>query len=368
MDKAEKCEASPFENDTAAPWKIIVADDDSEVHAVTKLALDDFVYEERSLLFLDAFSGEEVKTLMQEHPDTALILLDVVMESDNSGLEVVKYIRETLKNRFVRIVLRTGQPGQAPEMSVIREYDINDYKEKVELTDQKLFTSIVSSLRSYQDILVIESQRKALSKSLSEKEILLKEVHHRVKNNLQIISSLLSMQAGEVADPSALAKFKDSKDRVRSMALIHETLYQSRNFAEVNFKGYIDSLVKELIGSYDTSMNLRVDIQTDIVYLSVDRAIPLGLVVNELLTNAIKYAFPNNEGGLISVHMNSYKDDQVVLVVKDDGIGIDTTINLGHSKTLGLKLVSALTAQVEGQVNMTNNNGTCFTITFQGNR
>ena len=145
-------------------WKVLVVDDEEEVHAVTKLVLADFAYENKGLLFLHAYSGREARELIAEHPDTAIIFLDVVMEKNDAGLEVVRYIREELKNFFVRIILRTGQPGQAPAEKVIVEYDINDYKEKTELTAQKLFTTMVASLRSYRDILTIEANRKGLEK------------------------------------------------------------------------------------------------------------------------------------------------------------------------------------------------------------
>ena len=148
----------------AESWKVMVVDDEEEVHAVTKLVLEGFRYEGRGLQFLHAYSGAEARTLIAAHPDTAVIFLDVVMETNDAGLEVVRHIRHGLANPFVRIILRTGQPGQAPEEKVIVDYDINDYKEKTELTAQKLFTTMVASLRSYRDILTIEANRKGMEK------------------------------------------------------------------------------------------------------------------------------------------------------------------------------------------------------------
>lgn len=147
-------------------WKILIVDDEPEVHAVTRLALSDFKFLGRQLEFYSAESGEEGCRLMEEHPDAAIILLDVVMETDDAGLKVAKYIREDLDNHFTRIILRTGQPGQAPERTVIINYDINDYKSKTELTAQKLFTAVMSSLRSYRDIMSIEHSRRGLEKIL----------------------------------------------------------------------------------------------------------------------------------------------------------------------------------------------------------
>lgn len=145
-------------------WKIMIIDDDEAVHSVTRLALRHFLFEERKLEFISGYSGDEAKTLIALHPDTAIILLDVVMEDDEAGLKVARYIREELKNFFVRIILRTGQAGQAPEEKVIIDYDINDYKEKTELTARKLFTTIVAALRAYRDIITIDSNREGLEK------------------------------------------------------------------------------------------------------------------------------------------------------------------------------------------------------------
>ncbi|MBI2308677.1 MAG: DUF3369 domain-containing protein [Rhodocyclales bacterium] len=144
------------------PWKVLVVDDDNEIHNISRLVLGDFRFEGRPLALYSAHTGAEAKRLIAEHPDTALILLDVVMETDNAGLEVVRHIRQSLHNSFVRIVLRTGQPGQAPERSVVIDYDINDYKEKTELTAQKLVTTVISALRAYRDMQTIEAGRRGL--------------------------------------------------------------------------------------------------------------------------------------------------------------------------------------------------------------
>jgi response regulator RpfG family c-di-GMP phosphodiesterase len=144
------------------PWKLMVVDDDESVHDMTHLALRDFQFEGRPVEIVSAFSGHQAKLLIQEHADVALMLLDVVMEDDLAGLSVVKHVREVLRNRRVRIVLRTGQPGSAPEQEVIACYDINDYKEKTELTARKLYTLMHSCLRAYRDICIIEENKRGL--------------------------------------------------------------------------------------------------------------------------------------------------------------------------------------------------------------
>ncbi|WP_269630239.1 DUF3369 domain-containing protein [Pelomonas sp. BJYL3] len=148
------------------PWVVMIVDDDPAVHQVTQLVMADFEFAGRRLQFLDAYSATEARELLQTRQDIALVLLDVVMESEHAGLDLARYIREELENHHVRIVLRTGQPGQAPEEHVIKTYDINDYKEKTELTKRKLITVFYSALRSYRDIMIIDQSRQALRRSI----------------------------------------------------------------------------------------------------------------------------------------------------------------------------------------------------------
>ena len=136
-------------NQALPPWKIMIIDDDDVIHDVSHLVLADLSFASRHIQIIDGYSAQEAIELIQEHPDTALILLDVVMETDHAGLDVVKHVRETLKNKEVRIILRTGQPGSAPEEEIIKNYDINDYKEKTELTARKLQSTVITSLRSF---------------------------------------------------------------------------------------------------------------------------------------------------------------------------------------------------------------------------
>lgn len=145
------------------PWNIVISDDEEEVHAVTKLVLGGVVFDNRPINFISAYTGEETIKIMQERDDIAVLIVDVVMEEDDSGLNVVDFIRNKIKNKMVRIILRTGQPGQAPEKEVISKYDINDYKEKTELTAQKLYTVITSSLRAYKDLDLLNENKKTLA-------------------------------------------------------------------------------------------------------------------------------------------------------------------------------------------------------------
>jgi len=145
-------------------WTILIVDDEEEVHSVTRLALRGFTFQGRKLNFLDAYSGAEAKSLMSIRNDIALVLLDVVMETDHAGLDVVEFVRSELRNKFMRIILRTGQPGMAPEIEVIRKYDINDYKYKTELTRERLFTAVYAGLSAYRDLVALEGNRRGLEK------------------------------------------------------------------------------------------------------------------------------------------------------------------------------------------------------------
>lgn len=165
-DKIEFYEETIEENERIGAWKILIVDDERIVHESTKMVLSDFVYQNMGLDFLCAYNGEEAKKILEETDDIAVVLLDVVMETDDSGLQLVKYIRDVLKNSFIRIILRTGQPGQAPEEEVVINYDINDYKMKTELTLQKLLTTVVSALRSYSNIMDLEMNRRGLENIL----------------------------------------------------------------------------------------------------------------------------------------------------------------------------------------------------------
>jgi len=150
-------------------WEVMIIDDEEDVHQLTRFVLEDYVYEKRKLKFTSAYSAKEAKLLVQQYPNVAVILLDVVMETSDAGLKLVEYIREQQHNRFVRIILRTGQPGYAPEKQVILKYDINDYKNKTELTDQKLFTVMTASLRAYSNIMMVESYRQHLEEKVVER-------------------------------------------------------------------------------------------------------------------------------------------------------------------------------------------------------
>jgi len=200
--------------------------------------------------------------------------------------------------------------------------------------------------------------------SLKEKEVLLKEIHHRVKNNLQVISSLLRVQSQHAEDRSPIEILRESQNRIRSMALIHEKLYGSDDLAKIDFKQYVESLSSHLLVAYGADPDsIRFQITANQIFLDVDAAIPLGLILNELLTNVLKHAFPGDRRGRINIELDQ-QDHQVRLTVQDDGVGLPKDFDLKHAVSMGLELVNTLTDQLEGTIEAHVDGGTAVTVSF----
>ena len=194
------------------PWKMLIVDDEPEIHVVTKLALSDFSFGGRELEYLNAYSGREAKDLIERHPDIAVILLDVVMETDDAGLEVARYVRQNLGNHFVRIVLRTGQPGMAPERRVLKIYDINDYRAKTELTQDRMFSVIYTALASYRDLMALARSRRQMSSLVSELEQFTRIATENIQSPvIRVLSNalLLQGQAAEQLDEAGQSCLKN---------------------------------------------------------------------------------------------------------------------------------------------------------------
>jgi predicted ATPase/two-component sensor histidine kinase len=204
------------------------------------------------------------------------------------------------------------------------------------------------------------------SASLEEKDALLKEVHHRVKNNLQLISSLLNLQAGRIADPAVAELLADSRNRIRSMALVHENLYQAGNFSRIPMASHIQSLCAHLSRAYDSaSQRKELEIQVSDLHLDMNQAVTCSLIINELVSNALKHAFPDGQAGRVRIELRPLGRQRHVLVVSDDGVGLPLDLDFGRVDSLGLQLVHDLTEQLHGTVSMSRDSGTTFTITFE---
>ena len=214
------------------------------------------------------------------------------------------------------------------------------------------------------DITALKAAERELKISLREKDVLLKEIHHRVKNNLQIINSLLNLQASDLKDPLLVEILRASQNRIRSMALVHERLYSSGNLAGIDFGEYLSLVAGQLLRTYERP-GVQCEVISDQVTLSVNSAIPCGLIANELITNALKHAFPSREEGQIEVSFRKHEDDLVELVVRDDGIGLPPSLNVHTAESMGLTLVTSLTQQLHGTLAVESSNGSCFHVRFR---
>ncbi|HEX6895021.1 MAG TPA: histidine kinase dimerization/phosphoacceptor domain -containing protein [Bryobacteraceae bacterium] len=230
---------------------------------------------------------------------------------------------------------------------------------KVNAGGRMMFTVI---LRDVTERMLNEERIRA---SLREKEALLKEIHHRVKNNLQVISSLLGLQSRAVVDPETRKMFQESQDRIHSMALLHESLYQSHNLAEINFPDYIRQLAAHLFHSYGVAAE-RIHLQTELDDLSLhlDAAVPCGLIINELISNSLKYAFPDGRQGKIRIELRGLSDHTTRLVVADNGVGLRADVDWVNTRSLGLRLVRSLAQQLGAELEVNTAAGTEVRLAF----
>jgi len=230
---------------------------------------------------------------------------------------------------------------------------------KVTVDKRMMFTVI---LRDVTQRVAVEEKIKT---SLREKEALLKEIHHRVKNNLQVVSSLLGLQSRAVTDGQTRRMFQESQNRIHSMALLHESLYQSNNLSRIDFPEYIRQLALHLFHSYGVPAE-RIHLRTDLdeLYLNLDAAVPCGLIINELVSNSLKYAFPDGREGEVRIELHEHSEGLARLVVADNGIGLRSDIDWETARSLGLRLVRTLAEQLGAKVEVKSNTGTKVELTF----
>lgn len=387
-------------------WKVLICDDDTSVHLVTKLALDGFKFAGRELEIISAFSGTEGIKILEKHPEIAVILQDVIMETNDAGLQAVKHIRDVLKNPFVRIILRTGQPSEFPESSVILNYDINDYKSKTELTAQKLFTTLVSSLRAYSTILSLaESQQKFaqinaklqelnlnLEKLVKERTVELKIAKDQAERSNTAKSQFLRNMTHELRTPlngilgytQLLKKSNDPIERQKGLdiiqrsgnhllSLINDILDLSKIEAgklDLDHEPFhLDGLLSSLIDTFKLQAS-KQGIQ--IVYQSVGKipelvygdAKRLRQVIFNLMGNAIKFT----QEGVVSLTVQSTSNDKIRFDICDSGIGIasenlskifqsfEQVVNPADMQSgtgLGLSISQKLVTMMGGELNVT---------------
>jgi two-component sensor histidine kinase len=270
-----------------------------------------------------------------------------------NGLVIIYYLDWKIVNRLIEMSRQVLEMGKDKDLS----NRLPDYGSD-ELGD--LVNSINQMLNS------MEKADAQIKTSLREKEILLREIHHRTKNNLQIIAALLEMQSDEADEPRLNELYRESQNRIHAMALVHENLYMSTNLSGIELDRYLKSLVEDLMFSYhrrDVQIELKINIQP--IKLNIESAIPCGLIVTELVSNALKHAFKGFNNGKICV-IGEYDDDKnVIITVADNGVGLPENITLDNPIGLGFQLVETFVEQLEGTITVNRDNGSCFIIKFK---
>lgn len=450
-----------------SPWKILIADDAEDIHTITQLTLKDIQFQGAPLKFYSAFTAEETLKVLKQEPDMAVLILDVIMETPQAGLDIIQTIRQEMGLFDLRILLRTGQPDSLVEDQVMENYDINDFLDKNEMTVTKLRSALHTAIRGFmsfretrrtsllfeklstipallanqetrkvltnlgliqgrellsffpefnlhlhqashhpetpvlwsrvfslsgeqtlvayiegapltlpseleqalsiwfhqlesalQQVALIQELRHhtlELSTSLLEKETLLKEIHHRVKNNLQILISLLNVHDKSQTLP-------DISNRIQAMALIHEHLYKSNSLSQVDLGLYLKQLSTTFMQSQDAPGTIEVILPPDPVWLNLEEILPCGLLTNELLTNAWKYAQPQSPKEPLQV---SLSDDLGISVsVQDHGPTLKKPKGSASEQGLGLELAQLLAQQLGGTLKISHRVGTLATLHF----
>jgi two-component sensor histidine kinase len=290
-----------------------------------------------------------------------VVLLDLLLP-DSQGLETFQQVRA--QGPGIPIVVLSGLDDEELAHRALQA-GAQDYLIKGQVESRGLDRAIQYAMERQRAEQERERLLAQLQAALHEKEVLLREVHHRVKNNLQVISSLLSLQGDATTDPQVRAAFEDSQNRIRVMALIHESLYQSDNLVQIDAVDYLQRLSHQLFEAYGTHDNrLTLCFQLDPVRLQIHQAIPCGLILNELLCNALKHAFPDDQAGEVRITLLQEADGTCVLAVRDTGVGFPDGLDFRRTESLGLQLVCILTEQLGGSIALERGLGTSFTLTF----
>ncbi len=324
---------------------------------------------------------EKVETILENSPDAILLLNEnsEIVLVNPAALNIFACDTEAIIGKTLEDLLLPDQVEQMSDLLekcrlnsqsrglgfVARRFDGKTFDAGIALatiSEMKVITGLVCIIRDITEQVRTEEKIRA---SLREKEVLLQEIHHRVKNNMQVISSLIALQAGYTDDAHVHQMFHESQSRIRSMALVHEQLYRSHDLARIDFSKYIHELSSNLMRSYPNAAGrIELELDADAIFLDIDTAIPCGLIINELVSNAFKHAFPNGREGRISLTFKKDLTNRRTLIVRDNGIGFPTDFNVYRTETLGMQLVTSLTAQLNATIGLRQDQGTTFEIRF----
>ena len=319
----------------------------------------------RESLKTDDFECEQILVKTRQEYESAIAQghFDLVLSDFNvpgyDGLSALTLARRAMPD--VPFILVSGTLGEEQAIESLKA-GATDYVLKHRLT--RFMPAVRRALQEAKEKADLKCAEQAIRESLREKEALLKEIHHRVKNNLQIISSLLAMQSDSVADESMRALLQESQNRVRAMAMIHEKLYQSSNLARIHFGDYVSSLTGFLFRSYsNTAGRVALKLTVDEVHLNIDSAVPCGLILNELVSNSLKHAFKDGRSGELRVELRA-EPEGYKLTVADNGSGLPSDFDLTRIKSLGLQLVETLSRQIKGRLTVESSSGARFQLFF----
>jgi two-component sensor histidine kinase len=338
---------------------LIIDDDPASLKMLTEMLA------ERGYAVHPANEGELGLRFVQRTPPD-LILLDIRMPGID-GYQVCANLRDNPATAGIPVIFLSSMDRALDKVKAFRCGGVDYIVKPFEAEEVLARIQTHLSLRRLRQGLESEVRERTaeLRVSLEEKDALLKEVHHRVKNNLQLICSMLSLQADRIKDPSVAELFAESLHRVRSIALVHENLYRADSFARVPMRPHIQSLCVHLARAYGM-YDQRVELATEIsdVYLDLERALTCSLIVNELVSNSLKHAFPGGRAGRVTVELQFSGERLCTLTVADNGVGLPPGLEVGRSDTLGLQLVHDLTLQLDGTIAVRSKEGAAFTITF----
>jgi two-component sensor histidine kinase/CheY-like chemotaxis protein len=309
----------------------------------------------------ESTAARGLETCRRVAPDC--VLLDFKLP-DMTGLEFLAQVRspDAAGLPAFAVVMLTRLADEQIGVDALRN-GAQDYLVKDRITPERLLAAVAQANEKIGLLRTLQAERDRLAESLAEKEILIREVHHRVKNNLQVIASLLRLQAASFPDQALAGALRESQNRVESMALVHEQLYQTSDLREVDLAQHASLLAGNLFRAYGEPERIVLKIELEKLPLGVDRAIPASLILNELVSNAMKHGFPNGRGGSITLR-GRRRAERIELAVLDDGVGVPESVGLRKPKSLGLEIVNILTRQLKGHFELDRGNGTAFRISF----